>query len=265
MANVDLFSTNIVSIDKSSMTPYAKQSVSFIDYYKKHIQGKYTNKNIPEVQCAAQMALTNTGNVKLYGWLIKKIKNHLKSTGLSQTVEEVLREIKKNILLASFFAKSPTKQNESERCQKEFLEQYRGITLSSLPQIGPLAHRFYFATGELLQAPKQEGYTSHSIDYSYNGPHWDDYIMGKVTMSQGGAQNQQRQEMLDLLPQFEKWLKRYHAEQPRVRFVLLLDGDNYTSNGSGRGLDAFYALHAKSEFPHRILITNCNSYDPNTI
>lgn len=225
--------------------------INFNTYYKNYSIIKYKKKNIPEVKKSAKNLINNI-NSKKDNWLLTKINNHIKRTGIDYMVYNVLEQIISSDLSASLFCKSAAKQNSSERCQIDYLKDIKGIELENLPAVGNKTWRFISGTGEFIQTPKVEGKTSHSLDFRYTTDNYVYYIMAKVTTTQGGGQNQQRQEMLDIIED----MKLFYLNNPtsNIRFVLLLDGDSY----EGDGISPFIKK-AKSE--KRILIKSSDTIE----
>ena len=224
---------------------------TFEEYYKNRVQIKNHHENIPEAMETARKLLQNI-NYKRGQWLITKINNHIERYMLENdtTVEEELKKIVSSKAEASKYAKPATKQNQSEHSQIDFLI-YKGIPLTKLNATGDKSLRFVKKTGELVESKKVEKDLSHSIDYEYKDEHRHDLIMAKVTTKQGGAQNNQREEILYFLEAATKYMEKNNTN---TRIVVLLDGDNYSKPG---GMDSF--LPYASE---RIIITNSDNYDP---
>jgi hypothetical protein len=222
--------------------------MNFSEFYKNHTIYSYKNNNIPEVKKSAEFLLTDITS-KRHKWLLVKVKNHIDRIGLDFSISDVLHQIVSNDLIASLFCKSTTKQNSSEVLQLKYLEEVRGIKLYNLPATGNETWRFILRTGKFIQTPKNEGYTSHSFDFRYIGK-YDYFIMGKLTTTRGGGQNQQRQEMLDIIDD----MKLFFENNPNsnIRFVLLLDGDSYVGNG-------IYPFLEKVKSDNRILIENSDT------
>lgn len=225
--------------------------MTFYEYYQNYSVLQYKIKNIPEVKKSAENLIHNI-NSKDDKWLLVKIDNHIKRTGIDSTINDVLHKIIEDELTASSFCKSAAKQNSSEKCQLDYLKDIKGIELKNLPAAGNKTWRFISGTGQFLQTPKKEGITSHSFDFRHTTNRYDYFIMAKVTTTQGGGQNQQQQEMLDIIED----MKLFYKNNPtsNIRFVLLLDGDSY----EGDGLSPFIEK-AKSE--KRILIENSDTFD----
>ena len=224
--------------------------MKFYDYYKSYSVIQYKTKNIPEVKIDNENLIIDI-NSKKDKWLLSKINNHIKRTGIEYTIYDVLEQIISSDLFASVFCKSAIKQNSSERCQIDYLKDIKGIELENLPAEGNKTWRFISGTGEFIQTPKVEGRTSHSLDFRHTTDKYVYYIMAKVTTTQGGGQNQQRQEMLDIIED----MKLFYVNNPtsNIRFVLLLDGDSY----EGDGITPFIEK-AKSE--KRILIESSDTF-----
>ncbi len=225
---------------------------TYNEFYEWYRKNKSRLENIPECQSCASELLKNTNNKKC-SWLKIKIENHIERNGLDNesSLNTILQKIVNDIDFASCFAKPSAKQNSSEKTQILYAET-RGFTLKKLPANGNKSWRFILNTGTFGEFPKNEGITSHSMDYiCTDGVKYVDYVMGKVITTQGGGQNQQRQEMHDITNSMSLYVK----ENPKsnVRFVIMMDGDNFNKNG--------YDIYKQYE-TDRILITNSNEYEP---
>jgi hypothetical protein len=221
------FNLNIntqVIVENNTFKGY--NGTTYNDFYEWYRKNKSMLENIPECQESAETLLINI-NSKEDNWLKKKIENHIERSGLSghTDVINILNKIVNDIDMASMYAKDTAKQNSSEKTQILYAKK-RGINIESLPAGGKKSWRFILNTGTFGQFPKKEGSTSHSMDYiCKDGVKYVDYIMGKVITTQGGGQNQQRQEMHDITNSMGLYVK----ENPNsnIRFVILMDGDNF--------------------------------------
>jgi hypothetical protein len=222
--------------------------MKFNEYYINYSIIQY-KKNIVGVKESATRLLNNL-NSKKDSWLHMKVKNHIERTGIDSNITDVLAKIINCDLTASCFCKSTTKQNISEKCQLDYIEEYKGIKLTNLPKGGSKTWRFISGTGKFIQTPKEEGRTSHSFDFRYIS-NFDYFIMAKLTTTQGGGQNQQRQEMLDII--YDMKLHFINNPSSNKRFVILLDGDSY--DGSG-----IFTFVEKAKSENRIFITNSDSF-----
>ncbi len=225
---------------------------TYNEFYSWYRKNKSLLENIPECQQAASSLLKNI-NSKKDSWLKTKIENHIERNGLSNETDilKILKKVVKDIDFASFLAKPSAKQNSSEKTQILYAKD-RGINLTKLPGAGSKTWRFILKTGEFGQFPKKEGITSHSMDFICNdGKKYVDYVMGKVITTQGGGQNQQRTEMHELT----NAMKLYIEQNPKtnIRFVILMDGDNFDKNGF---------KEYKRYQSNRIIITNSDVYNP---
>jgi hypothetical protein len=247
------FNLNIntqVIVENNTFKGY--NGTTYNDFYEWYRKNKSMLENIPECQESAETLLINI-NSKEDNWLKTKIENHIERSGLSghTDVINILNKIVNDIDMASMYAKDTAKQNSSERTQILYAKK-RGINIESLPAGGKKSWRFILNTGTFGQFPKKEGSTSHSMDYiCKDGVKYVDYIMGKVITTQGGGQNQQRQEMHDITNSMGLYIK----ENPNsnIRFVILMDGDNFDKDG--------YDIYKQYQ-TDRILITNSNEYEP---
>ena len=225
---------------------------SYNEFYNWYRKNKSILENIPECQISAKSLLSNIDS-KTDGWLKTKIENHIERNGLNEHTDiiTILKKIVKDIDIASLYAKPSAKQNSSEKTQILYSIK-RGINLEKLSGTGNKTFRFVLKTGEFGQFPKNEGITSHSMDYICNdGKKYVDYIMGKVITTQGGGQNQQRTEMHELTNAMKLYLKK--NPKTNIRFVILMDGDNFDKNG----FNSYQRYECE-----RIIITNSDNYKP---
>lgn len=225
--------------------------MSFIDFYLSRNKNKSKSINIPEVQNAAKSLIENQNNKK-FKWLKKKVENHISRHNFDTdfSPNDLYKKIIDDVLIASCFAKPVVKQNQSEKLQEEYLKN-RGIKVKKLPANGSKSYRFIVGTGEFGQYKKDEDKTTHSMDFICKGKKYLDYIMAKVTTTQGGAQNQQRHEMLNIIKDMDMYIQK--NPKTNLRFVLLLDGDNYEQEK----VEVFKKYQAE-----RIYITNSDEYIP---
>lgn len=115
----------------------------------------------------------------------KKIENYLQNNPGLFTKEEVEDNILNNDIVASFFCKDPAKQNISEKLCAEIL----GLT--KLPASGKKCIRFN-DSGDIVSS--SSGNTK-SADFFIDGA----YATQKYTLSFGGAQDNQKNDVIDFL------------------------------------------------------------------
>lgn len=118
-------------------------------------------------------------------WVRTKIDNYVKRWGGMFTQEEVRQGILTNDMIASSFAKDPTRQNISEKAVENIL----GI--KKLPQAGGLCVCFDDNGNKVSSGL---GITK-SADFYYNGY----YATQKYTTNAGGAQDNQKNDVIDFL------------------------------------------------------------------
>jgi hypothetical protein len=187
----------------------------------------YVNVNKKNVVKWANQILQKGLNSKTdeHKKLISKIENWIKKSYSDKTIENILSDIanKNSEYVIDIFAKEITRQNISEKVQKEHLTD-KGFTVVKLSaSCGP---RFTKNKKELT-TKKQEGLTSRSFDFQINRDNsWVDYVLGKTTFSQGGGQNSAKSEIV----QFLEAAQVYCDANPnsKIRFIVLIDGDSYT-------------------------------------
>ena len=118
-------------------------------------------------------------------WVQEKIKNHIEAFDGVMTETEVRDAILTNIIVASKFCKDPGKQNISEKLAIEVL----GV--KKLPSQGKNCIRFN-DNGDIVST--SSGNTK-SADFMYG----EYYATQKYTDGEGGAQDNQRNDVIDFL------------------------------------------------------------------
>lgn len=120
-----------------------------------------------------------------HAWVKEKIINHVSAFDGIMTEEEIREAILTNTIVASKFCKDPSKQNISEKLAAKVLG------LSKLPSSGRNCIRFNDA-GDIVSV--SAGNTK-SADFIWNGH----YATQKYTDGEGGAQDNQRNDVIDFL------------------------------------------------------------------
>lgn len=118
-------------------------------------------------------------------WVKEKITNHIAAFDGIMTEEEVREAILTNIVVASKFCKDPGKQNISEKLAAEVLG------LKKLPASGRNSIRFN-DSGDIVSTASGN---TKSADFKWNGC----YTTQKYTDGEGGAQDNQRNDVIDFL------------------------------------------------------------------
>lgn len=118
-------------------------------------------------------------------WVQEKIANHVAAFDGVMSAEEVREAILTSIIVASKFCKDPGKQNISEKLAAEVL----GLT--KLPASGRNSIRFN-DSGDIVSTATGN---TKSADFIWNGY----YTTQKYTDCEGGAQDNQRNDVIDFL------------------------------------------------------------------
>lgn len=160
-------------------------------------------------------------------WVKEKIDNYVSNWGGLFTAEEIKQKIITDELCASFFAKDPKKQNIPEK------EAEKLLGVPKLPASGKNCIRFN-DNGDIVHAATG---ASKSADFLYDGY----YATQKYTTSAGGAQDNQKNDVIDFLKRGslkhkvmaivdgEYWdthiieLRRMFAENPNVIITSLTE------------------------------------------
>ena len=144
-----------------------------------------------------------------------KIANYAEKYGFET---EVIKErIKSDDLVASFFAKAPSKQNFTEKLVAELLNT------KTLPQSGKNCVRFN-NNGDICSTKSAN--TSKSADFLIGNV----YITQKYTRSTGGAQDNQYADVVDFL---SKGSKKHNV-------AAIIDG-SYWDNSKRQELKIFFS------------------------
>lgn len=147
------------------------------------------SENIRDVQQAA---------VNNEEWLCDKILDFM----------QLLVKIQNDLMVASLFAKDPSKQNVSEKMVAELLD------IEKLPAGGANSVRFN-KEGELVSQNTPDA--SKSADFLYNGI----YLTQKYTRVCGGAQDNQRDDVITFLE---------NGSLGGYKVGALLDGEYWDNN-----------------------------------
>jgi hypothetical protein len=118
-------------------------------------------------------------------WVQKKIANHVAAFDGIMSAEEVREAILTSVIVASKFCKDPGKQNISEKLAAEVLG------LPKLPASGRNSIRFT-DSGDIVSTAAGN---TKSADFIWNGY----YTTQKYTDCEGGAQDNQRNDVIDFL------------------------------------------------------------------
>lgn len=118
-------------------------------------------------------------------WVSEKINNHVANFDGLFSYDEIKEAILSNDIVASKFCKDPAKQNISEKLAEEALKTKK------LPQVGKNSIRFN-DDGEIVSSASGN---TKAADFFINGF----YATQKFTMEAGGAQDNQRNDVIDFL------------------------------------------------------------------
>ncbi len=134
-------------------------------------------------------------------WVKQKIQNHLEAFNGLFTYDEIRADILTNTITASKFCKDPSKQNISENLAAEVLNWKK------LPAQGKNCIRFN-DNGDIVSASSGNTKSADFYEMGY-------YITQKYTEGDGGAQDNQRNDVID-------FLKRGSI---KYKVMAIVDGD----------------------------------------
>lgn len=118
-------------------------------------------------------------------WVKEKIKNHMTAFEGLFTYDEIKQQILSNDLVASKFCKDPSKQNISENLAAQVLGW------GKMPSQGSNCVRFN-DNGDIVFASSGNTKSADFYELGY-------YITQKYTDGEGGAQDNQRNDVIDFL------------------------------------------------------------------
>ena len=118
-------------------------------------------------------------------WVKEKIKNHMTAFEGLFTYDEIKQQILSNDLVASKFCKDPSKQNISENLAAKVLGWEK------MPSQGRRCIRFN-DNGDIVSASSGNTKSADFHELGY-------YITQKYTDGEGGAQDNQRNDVIDFL------------------------------------------------------------------
>ncbi len=153
-------------------------------------------------------------------WLKLKVRNFVEKHG-TITVEELLKQIKENDWVASFFAKDPSKQGIHEKTAAEYLKTFFK-DLQILPKSGKNAK--YVVNGSVVSNRPNKTYKS--IDFTFSHMGYTIYASHKYTNESGGAQDHQRNDLISFVEHSAKPINKKHI------FIAIADGKYYTKNNN---------------------------------
>ena len=219
------------------------------------------NINIQKVQQEASNLLTSSDSVNSANWLVIKVANHINKCNLPSSVNDVLSEIIKSSLIASFFAKDPKKQNISEKSQMDFLNQKLGRNVSKPSCL------YIMADGKIERHVKHpSGATAKSIDFqsidNSCGIECQEYYFAKVTEQGGGAQDNQWADVRSFIDGAKKNLEIIKSEKGDYssgpKFIAIVDGKFYWNDENTPTVKCQQLLKDTDGYETKIKIMSCD-------
>ena len=168
------------------------------------------------------------------GELDKKIKNFSELHGFS--IKRIRKEIKTNAIVATFFAKDPSKQRIHEKIAARFIESIPGVSdFALLPNA-----KLYVVRGEVLESDvrkKRDVYaTAKTIDFRwrYGGALF--YAAHKYTKGEGGGQGNQYRDLQEFLNESKA------SSLSDIFFIAIADGVFYLNQNGQAGISRMEKL-----------------------
>lgn len=149
--------------------------------------------------------------------------------------------------LTAQFMKEPGKQNLAEKCQHEYISNNLPFKVAKISQSG--SNVLYLDKGGTLTSgtiPKNEGVKA--LDFFIKGKRYTYYFTAKRTAGAGGAQDNQRNDVLETLNRL--------AKNPNIRGGAILDGPYYQMMDKDYETPLQILQREYSEFPNIIIGTS---------
>ncbi len=181
-----------------------------------------------------QMRETNVKNVQTNPHEAEeKIKNHVERWPNNCSIESILKKIKTDPEIATFFAKDPAKQNEAETLVSELIKQNPTINnFKVLPKAGIKSIRIGIDGNFIYGNKTQNNKTSNkienatkSVDFYFEIDTDIYYCTQKFTRGAGGSQDNQCHDVINFLT----YGSRNTSNDESRYFVAILDGDYFNS------------------------------------
>lgn len=147
----------------------------------------------------------------------EKIKNFCDRYNLTRGL--VIASILSDVVAASKFSKTASRQRTAEKAQIRYLQKIRNLNVKALPSSGLDSIRISF-DGELIYGGPKTLNTTKTIDAECG----NDFIFCKYTNGSGGAQDNQASDAIRFLEAARAYVANH---DDRFRFVAILDGTYY--------------------------------------
>jgi len=150
-------------------------------------------------------------------WVNNKIKNHINRHPYlaNFSVKQIKEMILNDDFIASFFIKEPGRQNISENAIAEYISNIAGV--EDFVNHGSSVNLFVI-NGKITEK-REPGIKS--IDYTWNWNGRKVYASQKYTAENGGAQDNQYNDILS-------FLKNSQGNEEHI-FIAIIDGDYYNN------------------------------------
>lgn len=153
---------------------------------------------------------------------IQKIQLYSERFDGMWTENELIKQVKENEVVASFFAKDPAKQNLTEQIVADIVKNNSEVSnFEVLSKSGKNSIRLD-SQGNLIKGNSSMKNTK-SVDYSFIYKGNEVLATQKFTRGKGGSQDNQCRDVID-------FLKHGSIRNGKEHFMAILDGDYYSEN-----------------------------------
>lgn len=155
--------------------------------------------------------------------LMKRVRYYSEKYGYEEN--KVMNKLKEDRMFAAFFAKDPGRQRIHEKVAEKWISLLEKEGLLSdfkrLSQSGPEA-RYVSADGNIVTISKGDNKPSKALDFYWKTGKKDCYATHKYTGNPGGAQDNQREDVIQTVKNFTS------CRQEHIALFAVLDGSYYS-------------------------------------
>ena len=168
-----------------------------------------------------------------------------------KSVEDILEDIKTNMMTRAFFRKTTTRQNIGEITQIEWIKRF----VPDITKLNANVGGKYISGGEMhVVASKVDRPENSTKTFDTYSASTNTYGVLKLTKQAGGSQDNQYNDVKSFIRHIVSYFEANLESTEKFKFYL--DGAYYTSNKRSE-----LNRMIPKEYAHKIVITSCESND----
>lgn len=149
-----------------------------------------------------------------------KIKNHVERFDGVLEYDEIMARLKTDTVIASFFAKDPAKQNNTEIWVANMIKENISVKNFSILSKGGTDSVRIGVDGNMIFGDSKE-LSTKSVDFKFEIGNETFLCTQKFTRGRGGSQDNQKKDVIEFLRYGSRVMK------DKTVFVAILDGDYF--------------------------------------